>query len=70
MDKTPARILIYKDKIISENVNSPKLFFKIDLNNNEPFPKNSTIARIFRMIGYDDEVGSGFEKLKTYVKNF
>ena len=37
MDKTPARSLIYKDKIISENANSPKFFSKIDLNNNEPF---------------------------------
>lgn len=70
MDKTPARILIYKDKIISENANSPKLFSKIDLNNNEPFSKNSTIARIFRMIGYADEVGSGFEKIKNICEEF
>ena len=70
MDKTPARILIYKDKIISENANSPKLFSKIDLNNNEPFSKTSTIARIFRMIGYADEVGSGFEKIKNICEEF
>ena len=50
MDKTPARILIYKDRIVSENANTPKLFTKVDLDNNEPFSKNSTIARVFRMI--------------------
>lgn len=34
MDKTPARILIYKDRIVSENANTPKLFTKVDLDNN------------------------------------
>lgn len=70
MDKSPARILLFKDKIISENGNSPKLFTNVDLDNNEPFSKNSTIARIFRMIGYADEVGSGFEKIKNICNEF
>lgn len=70
MDKTPARILIYKDRIVSENANTPKLFTNVDLDNNEPFSKNSTIARVFRMIGYADEVGSGFEKIKNVCNEF
>lgn len=70
MDKTPARILIYKDRIVSENANTPKLFTKVDLDNSEPFSKNSTIARVFRMIGYADEVGSGFEKIKNACDDY
>lgn len=70
MDQTTARILIYSDKIVSENANSPKLFTKVDLNNNEPFSKNPIIARVFRMIGYADEVGSGFEKIKNICDEF
>lgn len=70
MDKTPARILIYKDKIVSENANTPKLFSKVDLDKSEPYSKNSTIARVFRMIGYADEVGSGFEKIKNVCKDY
>lgn len=70
MDQTPARILIYKDKIICENANSPKLFSDVDLNHYEPYSKNSTIARIFRMIGYADEIGSGFTKIKDICDNF
>lgn len=70
MDKTPARILIYKDRIVSENANTPKLFTKVDLDNSEPFSKNSTIARVFRMIGYADEVGSGFEKIKNACNDY
>ncbi|MCM1197205.1 MAG: putative DNA binding domain-containing protein [Roseburia sp.] len=70
IDQSPARILIYKDKIICENANSPKLFTDVDLNHYEPCSKNSTIARIFRMIGYADEIGSGFTKIKNICDNF
>lgn len=35
-----------------------------------PFSKNSTIARILRMIGHADEVGSGFEKIKNICEVF
>ncbi len=39
MDKTPARILIYKDRIVRENANIPKLFTNVDLDNSAPFLK-------------------------------
>lgn len=70
MDKTPARILIYKDKIVSENVNNPKLFSSVDLVDNEPFSKNSTIVKIFRMIGYADELESGFYKINNICNEY
>ena len=50
--------------------NTPKLFTNVDLDNSELFSKNSTIARVFRMIGYADEVGAWFEKIKNACNDY
>ena len=64
----PAKIIIEKNRIYSENSNKPHHRGVIDINNFSPYPKNPVIARVFEEIGFADELGSGIRNLKKYVK--
>lgn len=64
----PARLIITKDNIQTENANKPKNIGYIDLSNYTPYPKNPKIAAVFKEIGLADELGSGFKKIMKYTK--
>ncbi len=64
----PARLVITKDSIITENANKPRTIGFIDLNNYSPYPKNPKIAGFFKEIGLADELGSGIKKIAKYTK--
>ena len=64
----PAKIIIEKNRIFAENGNKPHGCGKIDLKNFSPFPKNPVIARVFKEIGFADELGSGVRNLIKYAK--
>lgn len=54
-----AQFVIEKDKIYTKNSNLPHGHGELQLNKFEPFPKNPPISKMFREIGYADELGSG-----------
>ena len=64
----PAKLLITKYSIITENANKPRTIGYIDLNNYSPYPKNPKIASFFKEIGLADELGSGIKKIAKYTK--
>lgn len=64
----PAKLIITKDAILTENANKPRMIGYIDLNNYSPFPKNPKIANFFKEIGLADELGSGIKKIAKYTK--
>ena len=64
----PAKLVITKDKIITENANKPRIIGFINLNNYSPYPKNPKIAGFFKEIGLADELGSGIKKIAKYTK--
>ena len=64
----PAKFIIEKHQIRTENANKPYGHGKINLNDFSPYPKNPTIARVFKEIGFADELGSGVRNLTKYVK--
>ena len=64
----PAKLVITKDSIITENANKPRTIGFIDLNNYSPYPKNPKIAGFFKEIGLADELGSGIKKIAKYTK--
>ena len=64
----PARVIITKDYIETENANIPRNIGYIDLNNYTPYPKNPKIAAVFKEIGLADELGSGIKKIVKYTK--
>lgn len=64
----PAKLIITRDNILTENANKPRMIGYIDLNNYSPFPKNPKIAAFFKEIGLADELGSGIKKIAKYTK--
>ena len=64
----PAKLVITKDNIVTENANKPRMIGFIDLNNYSPYPKNPKIAGFFKEIGLADELGSGIKKIAKYTK--
>ena len=64
----PAKLVITKESIITENANKPRTIGFIDLNNYSPYPKNPKIAGFFKEIGLVDELGSGIKKIAKYTK--
>lgn len=64
----PARLIITRDEMITENANKPRLMGYIDISNFTPYPKNPKIAAFFKEIGFADELGSGIKKITKYAK--
>lgn len=63
-----SRLIIYRDKIYVENASKTNNSGILNLNKFNPKAKNPIIAAFFREIDLADELGSGFRKLKKYVK--
>lgn len=64
----PAKLIIEKDRVVTENSNKPHGNGVIDPDDFFPFPKNPTIARFFKEIGWVDELGSGVRNICKYNK--
>ena len=64
----PAKIIIERDRIVTENWNLPKAPGRIDPNNFSPFPKNPLLAHFFINIGRADVLGSGVRNLYEFTK--
>jgi len=64
----PAKFIIERDRVYIENSNRPHGNGIIDPENFSPFPKNPTIAKFFKEIGWVDELGSGVRKIFKYSK--
>ena len=63
----PARLVIESDRLYTENSNRPHGFGQIDLNHFTPYPKNPVLAKMFKEIGYADELGSGIRNTTRYT---
>ena len=66
----PAKFIIDRDKFSTENSNKPHGHGMIDPSHFTPYPKNPSIARLFREIGRADELGSGVRNLFKYCKAY
>ncbi|MDR1983589.1 MAG: putative DNA binding domain-containing protein [Prevotellaceae bacterium] len=69
----PARLIIYKTTVVTENWNIPHTMGRITPDNLIPYPKNPTIAGFFRQLEWFDDLGSGvrnmFHYCPLYVKD-
>lgn len=63
-----AKLVIENDKIYTENSNLPHGHGELQLNKFKAFPKNPAISKVFREIGYADELGSGMRNTNKYTK--
>lgn len=66
----PAKLIIHRDQVTTENSNNPHGSGPIDLANFFPSPKNPVIARMFKEIERAEELGSGVRNLFKYGKAF
>jgi ATP-dependent DNA helicase RecG len=64
----PAKIIIERDRIVTENWSLPKVPGRIDPNNFAPYPKNPLLAHFFINIGRADVLGSGVRNLYQFTK--
>jgi ATP-dependent DNA helicase RecG len=62
----PAKLIIERNHVSTENWNKPHGNGKIDPSNFSPFPKNPNIAKFFKEIGWVDELGSGIRNTSKY----
>ena len=63
-----AKLVIEKDRILTENSNRPHGFGNLNPSSFEPFPKNPPVSKVFRKIGLADELGSGMRNTYKYTK--
>ena len=64
----PAKLIIEKNDLKTENANKAKMIGKINVDFYEPYPKNPKIAKLFKEIGLADELGSGVRNMTKYTK--
>lgn len=64
----PAKLIIDKESIYTENWNRAQRVGRIEPQNFTPYPKNPVLAKFFVNIGYADSLGSGVRNLYKYTK--
>lgn len=64
----PAKLIIEKDRIYTENWNRARRIGRIELQDFAPYPKNPLLAKFFVNIGYADALGSGVRNLYKFTK--
>ena len=64
----PAKLIVEKDKIYTENWNRAQRIGRIELQDFTPYPKNPILANFFVNIGYADSLGSGVRNLYKFTK--
>jgi ATP-dependent DNA helicase RecG len=63
----PAKFLIFSDRVITENWTKPSGQNPVTLDNLETHPKNPMIARVFKELGWVEELGSGRKNIRKYA---
>jgi len=63
----PARLIIQRDSVTTENANNPIGSGSIDPDNFNPHPKNPAIVKFFQQLGRAEELGSGIRNIKKYL---
>ena len=63
----PAKLLVFSDVVVTENWTKPQQTGMVTLANLETHPKNPMIAKIFRELGWVEELGSGRKNIQKYA---
>ena len=64
----PAKLIIEKDCVRTENGNKARGLGTISLTDFVPYPENPVIASVFKEIGWAEELGSGVRNIVKYSK--
>ena len=63
----PARLIIYKDRVLLDNPCVQHHFGEITLENLRPFSRNPSICKFMIQLGRFDELGSGVTNINKYL---
>ena len=63
----PAKLLIFADRVITENWSKPLQTGEISLDNWESHTKNPLITKVFREMKWVEELGSGRKNIQKYA---
>lgn len=63
----PARLVICRDRLETENANNPAGYGPINPDNFNPYPKNPAIVKFFQQLGRAEELGSGIRNIRKYL---
>ncbi len=63
----PARLMIYKDRVVMDNPSVQHHFGEITPENLKPFSKNPVICKFMIQLGRFDELGSGVTNINKYL---
>lgn len=66
----PAQLLIYADRVETNNASNPGVSGPIDPEHFSPTPKNPSIAKFFMQLGWVEELGSGVINVNHYLKEY
>jgi len=66
----PAKFLIFSDRVITENWTKPSGQNPVTLETLETHPKNPMIARVFKELGWVEELGSGRKNIMKYAPHY
>ena len=58
---------MFSDIVVTENWSKPQQSWAVTLDNLETHPKNPMIAKIFKELGWVEELGSGWKNIKKYA---
>ncbi len=64
----PATLIIYANRVETQNANKPHFYGELRPGSFVPFPKNPTIAKFFAQMGRAEELGTGVYKVYKYMK--
>ena len=67
---TPATLIIYADRVETQNANRPHVHGNLRPGSFVPFPKNPVIAKFFAQMGRAEELGTGVAKVYKYMKAY
>jgi len=63
----PAKFLVFSDIVRTENGTKPLQTGSVTLDNLETHPKNPMIAKVFKELGWVEELGSGRKNIRKYA---
>ena len=66
----PAKLVIYNNRVETENANNAHGSGALSLQDFSPFPKNPSIAKFFIQMGRVDELGSGVINVNKFIKEY
>ncbi len=64
---SPARLMIYKDKVIFDNPCTQHYFGEVKPDNFQPYSHNPIICKFMIQLGRFDELGSGIRNINKYL---